>query len=95
MDEAIKYTPNIAKNIIFINSYKIITILEQDINKQKIKELIRKKQEKHQIDIINKNNITLPIKNIKEGLLIPLLLDKAVDQLGLTTTPIIIGTTTP
>ena len=33
MDKAIKYTSNIAKNIISISLYKIITILKQDINK--------------------------------------------------------------
>jgi hypothetical protein len=43
MDKAIKYTPNTAKNIIFINLLKIITILKQDINKQEIKELIKEK----------------------------------------------------
>ena len=45
MDKAIKYTPNTAKNIIPISLCKIITILEQDINEQEIKELIREKQE--------------------------------------------------
>ena len=46
---------------------------------------------------MDNNNIyiTLPVKNIKEGLPTPPLLDRAVDQLGLTTTPIIIGITTP
>ena len=44
---------------------------------------------------MDNNNITLPIKNTKEGLLTPLLSDKAVNQLGLTTTPTIIGTTMP
>ena len=43
MDKAIKYTPNTTKNIISISLRKIITILKQDINKQKIKKLIRKK----------------------------------------------------
>ena len=33
VDEAIKYTPNIAENMILINLYKIITILKQDIDK--------------------------------------------------------------
>ena len=33
MDKAIKYTPNIAKNMIPIGLYKIITILKQDIDK--------------------------------------------------------------
>ena len=78
-----------------INLYKIITILEQDINKQEIKELIREKQEEYQINIINKNNIILPIKNIKEGLLMPPLLDRAVNQSELTTTPTTTGTTMP
>ena len=32
-----------AKNIIPINLYKIITILKQDINEQEIKKLIREK----------------------------------------------------
>ena len=76
-----------AKNIIPIGLHKIITILKQDIDEQEIKKLIREKQEEYQINIINKNNIILPIKNIKEGLLTPPLLDRAVDQLGLTTTP--------
>ena len=67
-----------AKNIIPINLYKIITILKQDINKQEIKELIREKQKEYQINIID-NNITLPIKNIKKGLPTPLLLNKAVN----------------
>ena len=80
MDKAIKYIPNIAENIIPISLYKIITILKQDINKQKIKELIREKQEEHQINIINTNNIILPIKNIKEELPIPPLLDRAVNH---------------
>ena len=44
---------------------------------------------------MDNNNIILPIKNIKEGLPTPPLLDRAVDQLGLTTTPTIIGTITP
>ena len=44
---------------------------------------------------MDNNNIILPIKNTKEGLLIPPLLDRAVDQSGLTTTPIITGTTMP
>ena len=95
MDKAIKYTPNIAENIIFISLYKIITILKQDIDEQEIKELIREKQEEHQINIIDKNDIILPIKNIKEELPTPPLLDRAVDQSGLTTTPTIMGTTTP
>ena len=95
MDKAIKYTPNIAKNIILINLYKIITILKQDIDKQEIKELIREKQKEHQINIIDNNNITLPVKNIKEGLPTPPPSDRAVDQSGLTTTPTIMGTTTP
>jgi hypothetical protein len=43
VDKAIKYTPNIAENIILINSHKIITILKQDIDEQEIKELIREK----------------------------------------------------
>ena len=83
--------------MIFISLYKIITILKQDINKQEIKELIREKQKEYQINIIDDNDIyiTLPVKNIKEGLLTPSLLDRAVDQLGLTTTPTIIGTTMP
>ena len=81
--------------MIFINLYKIITILKQDINKQEIKKLIREKQEERQIDIIDKNNIILPIKNIKEGLPIPPLLNRAVDQSGLTTMPTITGITTP
>ena len=86
-----------AKNIIPISLYKIITILEQDIDKQEIKELIREKQKEYQINIINNNNIyiTLPVKNIKEGLLTPPLLNRAVNQSGLTTTPTIIGTTMP
>ena len=95
MDEAIKYTPNIAENIIPINLYKIITILKQDINEQKIKELIREKQKKYQINIIDKNNIILPIKNIKKGLLTPPPLNRTINQSGLTTTPTITGTTTP
>ena len=44
---------------------------------------------------MDNNNITLPVKNTKEGLLTPPLLNRAVDQLRLTTTPTIIGTTTP
>ena len=44
---------------------------------------------------MDNNNITLSIKNIKEGLLTPPLLDRAVDQLGLTTMPTITGITTP
>ena len=44
---------------------------------------------------MDNNNITLPIKNIKEGLLTPPLLDKAVDQSRLTTTPTITGITMP
>ena len=95
MDEAIKYIPNIAENIIPINLYKIITILKQDIDKQEIEKLIREKQKEYQIDIIDKNDIILPIKNIEEGLLTPPPLNKAVDQSGLTTTPTITGTTTP
>ena len=79
VDKAIKYTLNIAENMIPINSHKIITILKQDIDEQEIKKLIREKQEKHQINIINKNNIILPVKNIKEGLLMPPPSDKAVD----------------
>ena len=79
MDKAIKYTPNIAENIIPISLYKIITILKQDINEQEIKELIKKKQKEYQINIIDNNNITLPVKNIKEKLPTPLLLDRAVD----------------
>ena len=78
-----------------IGLYKIITILKQDIDEQEIKEFIREKQEEYQIDIIDENDIILPVKNIKEGLLTPPLLDRAVDQLGLTTTPTIMGTTTP
>ena len=79
MDKAIKYTPNIAENMIPIGLYKIITILKQDIDKQEIEKLIREKQEEHQIDIIDKNNITLPVKNIKEGLPTPPLLNRAVN----------------
>ena len=78
-----------------INLYKIITILKQDINKQEIKKLIKEKQKEYQINIIDKNDIKLPIKNIKEGLPTPPLLNRAVDQSGLTTTPTIIGTTMP
>ena len=74
-----------------ISLYKIITILKQDINKQEIEELIKEKQEKYQIDIINKNNIILFVKNIKEGLPTPPLLDGASNQSELITT----GTTTP
>ena len=46
---------------------------------------------------MDNNNIyiTLPVKNIKEGLPIPPLLDRAVDQLGLITTPTITGITMP
>ena len=44
---------------------------------------------------MDNNNITLPIKNTKEGLPTPPLLDKAVDQSRLTTMPTIIRTTTP
>ena len=91
MDKAIKYTPNIAENIIFINLYKIITILKQDIDEQEIEKLIKEKQEEYQIDIINKNDIILPVKNIKEELLTPPLLDRAVNQSELTT----IGTIMP
>ena len=36
-----------AENIIPINLHKIITILKQDIDKQKIKELIKKKQKEY------------------------------------------------
>ena len=43
VDEAIKYTPNVAENMIPIGSRKIITILEQDIDEQEIKELMREK----------------------------------------------------
>ena len=84
-----------AENIIPISLYKIITILKQDINEQEIKELIREKQKEYQIDIIDKNDIILPIKNIKEGLLTPPLLNRAVDQSGLTTMPTITGIITP
>ena len=62
-----------------ISLYKIITILKQDIDEQKIKKLIREKQKEYQINIIDKNDIILPVKNIKEGLLIPPLLNRAVD----------------
>jgi hypothetical protein len=79
VDKAIKYTPNAAENIILINLYKIITILKQDIDKQEIEKLIREKQKEYQINIIDKNDIILPIKNIKEGLLTPPLLNKAVN----------------
>ena len=79
VDEAIKYTPNTAENMISIGSRKIITILEQDIDEQEIEELMREKQEEHQIDIVDENDITLPVKNIKEGLPTPPLLDKAVN----------------
>ena len=68
-----------AKNIIPISLYKIITILKQDINKQEIKELIKEKQKEYQINIIDNNDITLPVKNTKEGLPTPPPLDKAVD----------------
>ena len=95
VDEAIKYTPNTAENMIPIGSRKIITILEQDIDEQDIEELMREKQEEHQIDIVDENDITLPVKNIKEGLPTPPPSDRAVDQSGLTTTPTITGTTTP
>ena len=44
---------------------------------------------------MDNNNITLPVKNTKEGLPTPPLLDRAVDQLELTTTPTITGTTIP
>ena len=44
---------------------------------------------------MDNNNITLPIKNTKEGLPTPPLLDRAVNQLRLTTMLIIIGTITP
>ena len=43
----------------------------------------------------NNIHITLPVKNTKVGLLTPPLLDRAVDQSGLTTTPTTTGTTTP
>ena len=33
--------------MIFINLYKIITILKQDINEQEIKKLIKEKQEEY------------------------------------------------
>ena len=89
MDEAIKYTPNVAENMIPIGSRKIITILEQDIDEQEIEELMREKQKECQIDIVDDNDITLPVKNTKAGLPTPPLLDGAVDQSGLTT----IGTT--
>ena len=79
MDKAIKYTPNTAENMIPISLCKIITILKQDIDEQEIKELMREKQEEHWIDIIDKNDIILPVKNIKEGLPMPPLLDRAVD----------------
>ena len=86
-----------AKNIIFINSHKIITILKQDINKQEIKELIREKQKERQIDIMDDNDIhiTLPVKNAKAGLPTPPPSDGAVDQSGSITTPTTTGTTTP
>ena len=67
------------ENMILIGLYKIITILEQDIDEQEIKELIKEKQKKCQINIVDNNNITLSIKNTKEGLLTPLLLNRAVD----------------
>ena len=46
---------------------------------------------------MDNNNIyiTLPVKNIKEGLPTPPLLNGAVDQLGSITTPTTMGTTTP
>ena len=81
-----------AENIISINLYKIITILKQDIDKQEIKELIREKQKEYQINIIDNNNIILSVKNIKKGLPTPPLLNRAVDQSRLTTTPTIMGT---
>ena len=79
--------------MIFISLHKIITILKQDINKQEIKELIKEKQKEYQINIIDNNNIyiILPVKNIKEGLPTPPLLNGAVNQSGLTT----MGITTP
>ena len=94
VDEAIKYTPNMAKNMIPINSRKIITILEQDIDEQEIEELIREKQRECQIDIIDDNDI-LPVKITKAGLPTPPPSDGAVDQSGSITTPTTTGTTTP